>query len=120
MNTFGKFSIGAVFAAAAFAAGAQTDEPTMRDPWVPPALRSKAATRPPAAGDELKAEVERKLRASFNAADVAGTGSLTREQAEAAGLGYVAKNFNRIDTAGTGRVTFDDLKRYLRTRGANL
>jgi hypothetical protein len=119
MNTFGKFSIGAVFAAAAFAAGAQTDEPPMRDPWVPPALRSKAATQPPAAGDALKAQVERKLRASFDAADVSGKG-LTREQAEAAGLGYVAKNFDRIDTAGTGRVTFDDLTRYLRARGANL
>ncbi|MEP6679103.1 MAG: EF-hand domain-containing protein [Betaproteobacteria bacterium] len=109
---------GAIAVATAFVAAAQTSAP-MLDPWVPPALR-KAAPRPPVEGAELKAQVERKLRASFDAADVAGAGSLTRAQAQAAGLGYVAKNFERIDAAGTGRVTFDDLKRYLRAQGADL
>ena len=111
--------IGALAGSMAFAAFAQTMETPMLDPWVPPALR-KAAPRPPAEGMELKAQVERKLRASFDAADVTGAGSLTREQALAAGLGFVVKNFDRIDAAGTGRVTFDDLKRYLRTQGAEL
>ena len=68
----------------------------------------------------LQAQVERKLRESFDAADVVRAGALTREQADAAGLGVVAKNFDRIDTAKTGRVTFEDLKRYLRGRGAKL
>ena len=93
-------------------------ETPILDPWVPPSLR-KAAPRPPAEGVELKAQVERKLRASFDAADVAGAGSLTREQAGAAGLGFVVKNFDRIDAAGTGRVTFDELTRHLRAQGAD-
>ena len=111
--------IGAVAASCTLVAGAQTTETPMLDPWVPPSLR-KAAPRPPAEGVELKAQVERKLRARFDAADVGGTGAITREQAQAAGLGFIAQNFDHIDTAGSGRVTFDDLKRYLRSRGAEL
>ena len=112
----------AVIAAAAgvpLPAAAATMETPMLDPWVPPALR-KAAPRPPAAGDALKAEVERKLRADFEAADVEHAGTLTREQARAAGLGYIVKRFDRIDAAGTGRVAFDDVKHYLRSQGAGL
>ena len=89
------------------------------DPCVPPALRN-VTPAPPTEGAALQAQVERKLRQSFDAADVQRSGALTRAQADAAGLGVVAKNFDRIDTAGTGRVTFDDLKRYLRSRGARL
>ena len=111
--------VGMLAAAAAITADAATVETPMLDPWVPPALR-KAAPRPPVDGVELKALVERKLRASFDAADVAGAGSLTREQASAAGLGFVVKHFERIDAGGTGRVTFDDLKRYLRAQGADI
>ena len=103
----------------ALSATAQTMETPMLDPWVPPTLR-KAAPRPPAGGDALKAEVERKLRADFDAADVEHAGTLTREQARAGGLGYIVKGFERIDAAGTGRVAFDDVKRYLRANGANL
>jgi hypothetical protein len=90
-----------------------------RDPWVPPALRG-VKPAPATEGAALQAQVERKLRARFDAADVDRTGALTRSQAQAAGLGIVAKNFDRIDTAGTGKVTFEDLKRYLRSRGAKL
>ena len=111
--------IGALCAALSLAAAAAEMETPMLDPWVPPHLR-KAAPRPPAAGADLKAAVERKLRASFDAADTAAAGSVTREQAQAAGLGFVVKNFDRIDAGGTGRVTFDDLKRYLRAQGADL
>jgi len=103
----------------ALPATAQTMETPMLDPWVPPTLR-KAAPRPPAGGEALRAEVERKLRADFDAADVERAGTLTREQARAAGLGYIVKSFDRIDAAGTGRVAFDDVKRYLRSNGAHL
>ena len=120
------FIVVVLFAALPSAATlAQSIEPTgpiqteARDPWVPHALRN-VAPAPATEGAALQAQVERKLRASFDAADVARVGSLTREQAEAAGLGVVAKNFNRIDTAGTGKVTFEDVKRYLRSRGAKL
>jgi hypothetical protein len=87
------------------------------DPCVPPALRN-ATPAPQTEGAALQAQVERKLRESFDAADVTHTGTLTREQARAAGLGVVANNFDRIDTAKTGKVTFEDVKRYLRSRGA--
>jgi hypothetical protein len=112
-------TIAALASATSFLSHAATMQTPMLDPWVPPTLR-KAAPRPPSTGIDLNAQVERKLRASFDAADVQRTGSLTREQAGAAGLGFVVNNFDRIDEAGTGRVTFDDLKRYLRAQGAAL
>jgi len=101
------------------AANAATMEMPMLDPWVPPTLR-KAAPQPSTHGETLKAQVERKLRAGFDAADREHAGTLTLAQARAAGLGYVANNFARIDTAGTGRVSFDDIKRYLREQGAGI
>jgi len=100
-------------------AAATVLETPMLDPWVPPTLR-KAAPRPPAAGIDLRTQVERKLFASFDAADVDRAGTLTREQARAGGLGFVVRNFDRIDAARTGRVSFDDLMRYLRAQGADL
>jgi hypothetical protein len=89
------------------------------DPCVPPALRD-VTPAPPTQGAALQAQVERKLWESFDAADVKQTGTLTREQARAAGLGVVANNFDQIDTAKTGTVTFEDVRRYLRARGAKL
>jgi hypothetical protein len=90
----------------------------IRDPWVPPELRKPPAT-PPAQGAELRAQVERKLKASFDAA-AGSAGTLSREQASAAGLGLIAKHFDEIDQGKTGSVRFDDVKRYLRQRGAQL
>lgn len=86
-----------------------------KDPWVPPhAKRSPhyVETR----GDALRAQVERKLREAFDAADPAKTGTLTREQARAAGLGYIAENFDAIDRSRSGFVRFEDVKRYLNWR----
>ena len=91
----------------------------LRDPWVPPPARQPSST-PPTEGAALRAQIEAKLRAGFEAADTQRSGSLTREQARAAGLGIVADNFERIDTKRSGRVSFDDLKRYLRAQGADL
>jgi hypothetical protein len=95
--------------------------PVLRDPWVPPAVR-KSATKvaPAAAGPALKAQVIEKLHASFARADVEGFGTITREQARAAGLGLIAVRFDAIDTAGRGRIAFDDFLRYLRAQGADL
>ena len=102
--------------------GAEPEAPIQAplcDPCVPQALRN-VTPAPQTEGAALQAQVERKLRQSFDAADTQRTGALTLAQAKAAGLGVVANNFDRIDTAGTGKVTFEDLKRYLRSRGANL
>jgi hypothetical protein len=86
------------------------------DPCLPPALRGLPAA-PQTEGAALQAQVERKLRESFDAADTGKRGTLTRDEARAAGLGVVANNFDHIDAGKRGAVTFDDVKRYLRERG---
>jgi hypothetical protein len=96
-----------------------TIERPLRDPWVPPELR-KAQAAAPTEGRALRAQVERKLKEAFDAADAGHTGSLTRQQANAAGLGFVAGHFEQIDRQRTGRVRFDDVKRYLIEQGAQL
>lgn len=96
-----------------------TIETTIRDPWVPPELRTPAPTPAPQ-GAALRAQVERKLKAGFDAADVSRVGTLTRDQARAAGLGYIVKHFDDIDRQRAGAVGFDDVKRFLRSRGAQL
>ena len=107
--------------AASMASMAQEQSAAHRDPWVPPqvAERARAAKAPmSAASADLRAQVESKLRASFDAADVEKKGSITREQAVNAQLGIVANNFDAIDTVRNGRITFEDFKRFLRARGA--
>ena len=98
---------------------ASTEVP-MLDPWVPPALRGKAAPASATQGAALRQQVEQKLKQGFDAADAKGLGTLTREQARAAGLGYVEKHFDEIDRRRTGAVRFDEIKHYLRERGAQL
>jgi hypothetical protein len=88
----------------------------MLDPWVPPEQR-KPSTTPPSEGAELRAQVERKLKAGFDAA-AGSAGTLTREQASAAGLGLIARNFDAIDRSKTGSVRFEDVKLFLQQRGA--
>jgi len=97
-------------------ASAQTP---LRDPWVPPEAR-KPSLAPPTEGAALRAQVERKLRQQFDAADVGRTGALTRDQANAGGLGYITRHFDEIDRGKTGAVRFEDVKRFLRERGAAL
>ena len=99
-----------------------TVPPGLRDPWVPPAVRKAAASgvSPSPSGAALKAQVLDKLRASFDRADVERVGSITREQARAAGLGLVVARFDAIDTAAAGRIAFEDFVRFLRAQGADL
>ena len=92
-------------------------EVTVRDPWVPPELRNAARAKS-TRGVALDTQVEDKLRAEF--AQKAPNGSLTLEEARAAGLGFVAANFDAIDAARRGTVRFEDLKRFLKERGASL
>ena len=87
-------------------------ETPMRDPWVPPEVRAKVTKLPPETqGAELQAQVDKKLRARFDA--VAKNGRLTREQAREGGLGSIADRFDSIDTAGRGYVTYDEYRHYL-------
>ncbi|HMC15852.1 MAG TPA: EF-hand domain-containing protein [Albitalea sp.] len=119
----GLMLIAAVIVGASVQAQPAAPEPQiqapLRDPWVPPQARQPSTTAP-TEGAALRAQIEAKLRAGFEAADTKRSGALTRDQARAAGLGIVADNFDRIDTQRRGRVSFDDLKRYLRSQGADL
>lgn len=119
MNRLTAFAavVAAAFVASAWAGEGRSDAP-LRDPWVPPAARSRAPPSAPTHGDALRAQVERKLRESFDAADIEHRGSITREQARAARLGAVEENFDNIDERRSGRATFEDFKRFLRARGA--
>lgn len=99
----------------AWGQGAALEAPLL-DPWVPPATARAAEMLPKAKrGAELRSEVERKLRADFDAA--ATQGSLTRERARAAGLGFIAQHFEAIDRRGAGFVRFEDYRAFLKSRG---
>ena len=68
--------------------GAASEVP-MLDPWVPPAVKAKAAAGAqvePSQGAMLRSQAEAKLKARFDAA-AGEAGTLTREQAAARGLG---------------------------------
>ena len=94
------------------------------DPGTPPAATLKAAqaenrTRAASVGATLDSEAEQHLRASFEAADRAHRGTLSRTEAQAGGFGWIANHFDAIDTQHTGRVSFDDVRRYLKLGNAN-
>jgi len=93
------------------------------DPGAPPVATQRAAqaenrTRPASVGATLRSDAERHLRASFDAADTAHRGTLSRAEAQAGGFGWIANHFDAIDTRHAGRVSFDDVKRYLAARDA--
>jgi hypothetical protein len=108
--------------AAAFPAAA-VEGAVMERAWCDPCApavrpKSTAAAPAPSQGAALRAQVEGKLRADFEAAAVDGW--LTRERASAAGLGSIAQGFEAIDRVGRGAIRFEDYKRYLKARGAAL
>ncbi|VXB42840.1 conserved exported hypothetical protein [Massilia sp. 9I] len=90
---------------------AAAQDPVGADGQLPPALRNRPATPPPAAGEALRAQALAKLEAQFKTADVDSNGSLTREEAKR--FGFVARHFDEIDTARRGGVSFDDVRAYL-------
>ena len=104
--------------AAGASAGEGHSAGPLRGPWVPQSARIEGPPPPETRGEALRAQVERKLQGTFAAADKQGRGSITREEARAANFGLVADNFDAIDVARAGSVSFEDLKRYLRQRGA--
>jgi hypothetical protein len=100
----------------ATAAAAQGDPAVQRaDPWLPPHARVPDG-RPSPSGAALQALAIDKLRRRFEAADTPGFGTLSRIQAQRAGLGFIAAHFDRIDTAKSGHVSFEELRRYIADR----
>jgi len=106
----------AFIAGPAAAVTTATMERPLCDPCVPAPLKKSVSASPQ--GADLRAQVEAKLRAPFDAA--APGGSMTRDQARAAGLGFIDRNFDAIDVAGRGAISFADYKRFLKARGAAL
>jgi carboxypeptidase C (cathepsin A) len=88
-------------------------EGPLRGPWLPPELRN-VTPAPPTRGEELRLQIEGKLRQGFDAADTRGAGAITRDEARAAGLGFVVNHFDAIDQRRAGAVRFEDLQRFLR------
>jgi hypothetical protein len=94
------------------------------DPGAPPASAQQAAqaenrVRPASVGAVLDSDAEQHLRDSFDAADTAHRGTLSRAEAQAGGFGWIANHFDAIDTRHAGRVSFDDVKRYLKSRATS-
>jgi hypothetical protein len=101
---------------AAAPAAAQPELAVQRaDPWLPPHARVRDGRASPE-GAALQALAVDKLRRRFEAADGPGFGTVSRAQAERAGLGFIAANFDRIDAAKSGHVSFEELRRYLAER----
>ncbi|MGV7211139.1 EF-hand domain-containing protein [Oxalobacteraceae bacterium A2-2] len=114
--------------AAAPALQAQTIQPPARphpadpapgaaplDPYLPPEKRTPARERP-AEGAALRQQAMDKLRQRFEEADLDASGSLSKAEAQKAGLGFVAQHFEQIDTRHSGKVSFADLQAYLQQR----
>lgn len=97
-------------------AGAATA--VLRDPQLPEALRHTRPA-PPSEGLVLQAQVDAKLRSRFEAADSTGEGHISRAQAEAAGLGFIARHFDAIDRSGHGSVSWAQVRDYLKQRQAS-
>jgi hypothetical protein len=91
----------------------------LADPYVPPAKRVPAQ-QAPASGAALHAQALHKLQRQFDAATPPNSTTLTKDQARAAGLGYIADHFDQIDRHGSGKVSFEDVKHYMKQRGANI
>ena len=80
-----------------------------------PSARATAVM--PTTGSDLQAQAQQRLDARLGANTVLSNGAaITKAQAQANGLGYIAKHFDQIDTAHSGRVTMSDVKQYLQQR----
>lgn len=99
----------------AAAGAAAQNSPANVAPSLPPRLRTPSAA-PAASGQALRNEAMQKLQRRFEEADLDVSGSLTRDEAERAGLGYVAGSFDQIDSAGRGKVSFAAVRRFMQQR----
>ncbi|MDR3101412.1 MAG: 2-oxoglutarate dehydrogenase [Paraburkholderia sp.] len=68
----------------------------------------------PSTGTQLQDEAQKRIEARLGANSVLSNGaSITKDQAQSSGLGYIAQHFDQIDTAHTGRVSMSDVRQYL-------
>ncbi|NLP63571.1 hypothetical protein [Paraburkholderia sacchari] len=77
-----------------------------------PANRPMPVT--PSTGTQLQNEAQKRVEARLGANSVLSNGaSITKEQAQSNGLGYIAQHFDQIDSAHTGRISMSDVRQYL-------
>ncbi|MEX3959154.1 2-oxoglutarate dehydrogenase [Trinickia sp. EG282A] len=79
--------------------------------------RTRATAAMPTTGNDLAQQAQQRLDARLGANTVLSNGAaITKTQAQANGLGYIAKHFDQIDTTHSGRVTMSDVRQYLQQR----
>jgi hypothetical protein len=80
-------------------------------PFLPRAHNTAA----PTTGVTLQRQAQQRLASSLGAEGALQNGAaITKAQAQADGLGYVAAHFDQIDAARSGTVTMKDVQQYLK------
>ncbi|AOJ70189.1 MULTISPECIES: hypothetical protein [Burkholderia] len=83
-------------------------------PFFPKAASAAPASASATTGAQLQQQAQSRLAASLGASGALGNGAaLTKAQAQASGLGYVAQHFDEIDTAHTGKVTLKQVQQFI-------
>ncbi|MCC8618877.1 hypothetical protein [Xanthomonas vesicatoria] len=84
-------------------------------PFIPTPRVGLEAERTDSTGDTLEEQAQQRISSTLGAdGALAHRGALTKQQAQARGLGFVATHFEQIDRSGSGRVTLQDVEAYLR------
>ncbi|AIO67446.1 hypothetical protein [Burkholderia oklahomensis] len=83
-------------------------------PFFPKAASGVPASASATTGAQLQQQAQSRLAASLGASGALGSGAaVTKAQAQASGLGYVAKHFDEIDAAHTGKVTLKQVQQFI-------
>ncbi|AOJ03086.1 hypothetical protein WS70_15675 [Burkholderia mayonis] len=83
-------------------------------PFFPKAASAVPASASATTGVQLQQQAQSRLAASLGASGALGNGAaVTKAQAQASGLGYVAKHFDEIDAAHTGKVTLKQVQQFI-------
>ncbi|WP_323119087.1 hypothetical protein [Burkholderia alba] len=81
-----------------------------------PFFPHKAIAAPASAttGADLQQQAQSRLAASLGAnSTLANGGAITKADAQASGLGFVAQHFDAIDTAHAGKVTLKQVQQFI-------
>ncbi|KVN15714.1 MULTISPECIES: hypothetical protein [unclassified Burkholderia] len=83
-------------------------------PFFPKAASAVPASASATTGAQLQQQAQSRLAASLGASGVLRNGAaVTKAQAQASGLGYVAQHFDEIDAAHTGKVTLKQVQQFI-------
>ncbi|WP_156876872.1 EF-hand domain-containing protein [Paludibacterium yongneupense] len=90
------------------------------DPYVPPRVRASARSllSSPASTLSLQDRALGKLKKKFDEADIDNSGRVSQARAAQAGFGYLADHFAEIDIPRRGSISFEQLKTFMRAKGA--